>query len=246
MFKAGDSVVALRRCNGMFTIGKVYKVKQIIGDGVVIEGLYEDGEVPTAGVYADSFRLAGASDLLAQTPTPHDGPHNREDNDLPVYELGRTFYPTGYSALGYNSARYASLMQSLAKELPRLMAVHDAQAVAVRGTSGYAVAFAVRALNPHVPFLICRKSGERSHSGQLSMLWEDPLKIERYLIVDDLVDSGETVRGMIDDIGRDSKCSAIVEYRGYDPAAGTVHMRQKKARHAGRIKVENWYGYEYS
>jgi len=118
---------------------------------------------------------------------------------------------TPYSALMLKPQDFRNLIARLCQELPSFMHSCGAQAVAVRGTSGYSVAFAMRMVCD-IPFIIARKSGESSHGTSISMFEDGNSKeISRYIILDDLVSSGKTVMKMTEDLAP-AKCMAVVEY----------------------------------
>lgn len=107
---------------------------------------------------------------------------------------------TTYSALGLNPERFRILVQKLAECLPELMEKTGAEAVAVRGTSGYSVAFAMRMLCD-IPFIIARKPGEASHGSSISMFHDRRSRdVSKYLFLDDCIDTGTTFKGIHADL----------------------------------------------
>lgn len=84
-------------------------------------------------------------------------------------------------------------------------------AIAFRGASGALVAPAVAA-RLHKSLILVRKPEENAHS---RMLVEGPTEIVRYVIVDDLIISGATIREIkrvVKLFSPYSKCVGIVEY----------------------------------
>lgn len=129
----------------------------------------------------------------------------------------RRIYPTGYSAVGKSQAQFRAICEALARDLPEVMNQCEADAIAVRGSSGLSVAFGIRML-ADIPFIVCRKGGEQSHSDQISMAYGSSLEVGAYLILDDLISSGKTVEGIVRDLGTDTECTGIVTYDTFDPS----------------------------
>lgn len=117
---------------------------------------------------------------------------------------------TLYSALGCSPAQFRSLCTKLAYFIPSLLERLEAEVVVVRGTSGVSVAFGVYMLTD-VPFVVARKSGENSHGGQISNVGERSREFSSYIILDDFVCSGRTVRGILDDLP-DAECRGVLTY----------------------------------
>lgn len=124
----------------------------------------------------------------------------------------RLVHVTDYSALKLNAHNFRILVQRLAVDVPKLAQELGAEAVAIRGTSGYSVGFAMRMLTDF-PIIVARKHGEASHSGTHLALVNDGdfLNIKTYVILDDFVASGNTVDGMMDDIAP-AKCKGVLLY----------------------------------
>jgi len=121
-------------------------------------------------------------------------------------------YTTTYSALGLNPERFRILVQKLAECLPKLMEKTGAEAVAVRGTSGYSVAFAMRMLCD-IPFIIARKAGEASHGESISMFHDKgDCRVSKYLFLDDCIATGATFAGVHADLSP-ANCVAILAYQ---------------------------------
>lgn len=121
---------------------------------------------------------------------------------------------TRYSALGLNSAHYRQLVHKLAVDVPELARKLGAEAVVVRGTSGISVAFGMRMVTDF-PFIVARKPDESHHShDQLSLVRDgNSWTVGKYLILDDVICSGDTVNGIIKDLG-ERECMGVIEYNG--------------------------------
>lgn len=119
---------------------------------------------------------------------------------------------TKYSALGLNSANFRQLVHKLAVDVPELARKLRADAIVVRGTSGISVAFGMRMLTDF-PFIVARKPGESHHSyDQLSLIQDgNSWTVEKYVILDDVICSGDTVNGIIRDLG-ERKCLGTITY----------------------------------
>lgn len=118
---------------------------------------------------------------------------------------------TSYSALGANPADFRTLIRRLSEDLPTIIQMTGAEAVAVRGTSGYSVAFAMRMVSD-IPFIVARKHGENSHGPQLAMFNDGRgADISRYIVLDDLVCTGKTFFLLTEDLAP-AVCVGLVEY----------------------------------
>lgn len=150
----------------------------------------------------------------------------------------RKFYPTAYSAVGRPQQQFRQLCEALARDLPFLMRKVNADAVAVRGTSGYAVAFGMRMVSD-IHFIICRKSGEASHGSQLAVADDRAKSVSRYIIVDDCIDSGSTVRGIMKDLDP-CQCAAIVTYNDFtDMGLSRLHDDIRTFAGVPRLSFKN-------
>lgn len=116
---------------------------------------------------------------------------------------------TSYSAVSLEQRSFKHLCHVLAGAMHHALQVHDAQAIAVRGTSGTSVAFGMRQVYD-LPFIICRKSGENSHDGVVTGAG-CPTHISRYIILDDLVSSGSTVAAIMEDLDP-AECKGVYTY----------------------------------
>lgn len=123
----------------------------------------------------------------------------------------------GYSEVQYNSARLRLKAQEIARILPEMMQRLDAQAVAVMGKSGLSLAFAVSMLIDF-PLMVVRKRGEYSHGNPVEGTEE--IDIKRYLVLDDFVSSGDTVRNLCEiveeracsTVGAHPRCVGVLQY----------------------------------
>lgn len=139
--------------------------------------------------------------------------------------IGRTHY----SALALTAENFRKLCQTLVQHVIPAAKKMGAEAIAVRGTSGLSVAFGMRMLTDF-PIIVCRKDGETSHSAHpISVVWEDPdqysyAMLRKYVILDDMVSSGSTVRGIARDL-KDAECVGVFTYQDLLPTS-TLHYSQ--------------------
>ena len=112
-------------------------------------------------------------------------------------------------------------------------------AIAVRGTSGLLVGPAVAAaLDKDI--IVCRKHGSSRHS---SFDVEGPVGVINYIIVDDIICSGETVETIVGDVRRElssaARCVAIFLYAEVENFSG-LHHTSDKAPEYGLITREEY------
>jgi orotate phosphoribosyltransferase-like protein len=103
----------------------------------------------------------------------------------------------GYSYHQFDHGSLRAIAQRIAETLPKLLAEYDAQAVVVTGKSGMSVAFAAMML-ADIPLIVVRKRGENAHGEMIEGVTS--VEVRRYIILDDFVSSGATVRTVVRDI----------------------------------------------
>lgn len=140
----------------------------------------------------------------------------------PVY--GTQFGSGGYTEVHYSPRAMRAHAAALAAYLPELMRDTGAEAIAVQGKSGIAMAFAVSMLID-IPIIVVRKPSEGSHGREV----EGPnINIRRYLILDDLVATGSTVRRVVDRLSEYSaynlECAGVVVYLPHLNETHTVYV----------------------
>lgn len=113
-----------------------------------------------------------------------------------------TFYPGGYCNVSMSKPHRHKMLARLRPLLISLLKKHDAQAIAVTGTSGLSVAYEMRARGmtlktPSLPFLHVRKEKETNHGGPVESLNFERLEVRRYIILDDFISSGATVQHIV-------------------------------------------------
>lgn len=132
----------------------------------------------------------------------------------------------GYNEQQYNLIQMRHMANLIAKELPAIIALTGADAVAVTGKSGISMAFAARMV-ADFDLIVVRKRGENSHGSSIE--GKDGQRISKYLILDDFVSSGNTVRnivGALDEYAEGqfygvprapshAQCVGVVEYKKY-------------------------------
>lgn len=127
----------------------------------------------------------------------------------------KTIYGGGYGALGLSQDQFRTVCEKLANDLPRLLDKYNATAVVVRGSSGVSVAFGIRMIDD-VPTIVARKAAENAHGGPINSVGGTIDELERYIFLDDLIDSGRTLEGVVSDM-RPCECVAAVMYGGSEP-----------------------------
>jgi hypothetical protein len=104
------------------------------------------------------------------------------------------FCATGYGWAGMSPEGYNEKMQAVYDRYEELRAIHKFDAIAFTGSSGAAAAFPLAMLFK-IPMIYVRKDGENSHGSPVEC--NARCHIKKYLIVDDFVSSGETVRRIV-------------------------------------------------
>ena len=105
-------------------------------------------------------------------------------------------FTNAYMPEVYNSPKkYAALVHRVAKKIQALQKKLGFDALAFTGTSGAAIAYPVSVITG-IPLICVRKTTRGSHC---NMVVEGPSDkdIKKYLIVDDFIQSGNTIRKII-------------------------------------------------
>ena len=111
-------------------------------------------------------------------------------------KFARDFF--SYGGYGWAANEPAKLRERMKDAIPvfkRLRYRLKFDAVAFTGSSGCCIAF-VLAYETKIPLLYVRKPGEKSHGGTLETNVRNTA-IKKYLIVDDFIDTGDTIRKMV-------------------------------------------------
>lgn len=138
------------------------------------------------------------------------------------------FFDGGYSEVQFNTASLRAKAHELAAVLPEMMHRLEADAVAVTGKSGLSLAFATLMLIDF-PLIVVRKRGENSHGNPIE--GTPSVDVRKYIILDDFVSSGSTIKTMVGSIDEmyDSsmsssgsmRCVGVLQYlregTGYAP-----------------------------
>lgn len=115
----------------------------------------------------------------------------------------------GYAAFMYDSVQFCTTVKRIAAALPDLMEDAAADFIAVTGKSGIAVAFALHLLVPNLNIVVVRK-GEFTHGAEIEGSTGNGT---RYLFLDDLIDSGSTIRRVLATLNREGmECAGAVVY----------------------------------
>jgi orotate phosphoribosyltransferase len=110
--------------------------------------------------------------------------------------MSEIFYPVSYSGVGIHTNGFRTRVNHVAQDLPTFMKMVEADTVVVTGTSGLCMAFALRMI-ADIPFVFIRKHGENAHSDRLSAIGNTVIKARRYVVLDDFVATGATVRTIV-------------------------------------------------
>lgn len=119
------------------------------------------------------------------------------------------FHAPCYSESQFDNKRLLERVAELKIAIPAYMQHFDAQAIAVTGKSGLSLAFATLS---HIdfPLIAVRKGGESSHGHNVE--GTEYVEVTRYLILDDFVFSGETVRNIVKAIGPGASCVGVISW----------------------------------
>jgi orotate phosphoribosyltransferase len=120
-----------------------------------------------------------------------------------------------YSSTLFNSRKLRDVASKVAQVLDRIQAKHGSCHVAVTGKSGIAMAFAVSMLTD-IQILTVRKDSETSHGSK----FEGCGTVRRYVVLDDFVDTGDTIRRVVRDVRQFAEldgaeapeCIGFIEY----------------------------------
>jgi adenine/guanine phosphoribosyltransferase-like PRPP-binding protein len=104
------------------------------------------------------------------------------------------FSDGGYSDIQFDRMVLMGTARRIAEQLPKIMRLHNADAVAVTGKSGLSLAFATLMLIDF-PLIVVRKPGENSHGNALE--GTTGVDVSRYVILDDFMSTGRTVDTII-------------------------------------------------
>lgn len=130
------------------------------------------------------------------------------------------FFDGGYLGAEYDPVKLRHIVDNLKAAIPYYMKECEADAIVVTGKSGISVAFAcMYAMTDfELPLIVVRKRGETTHGSPIE--GNDKVDVQRYLILDDFVSSGTTVREIVarlDEVtllrGEDRMaCVGVLEY----------------------------------
>lgn len=130
----------------------------------------------------------------------------------PPVKSGHHLSGSGYGDWKFNHRVFRERVKRVAYDLPEVMCRHDADSVAVRGTSGIFLVAALQMLID-VPVMLMRKPGERSNGNRLE--GKDSHHYRRFVIIDDFICGGGTVKGMIEDAPK-AECVAMLMHTRSD------------------------------
>lgn len=97
---------------------------------------------------------------------------------------------SGYLTPVYDVKRLPNIIDKMEGLIKKLQKRKRVDAIAFTGTSGAAVAYPL-SVKMGIPLICIRKAADASH---YSRLYEGVTGVQQYIIVDDCIDSGDTVR----------------------------------------------------
>lgn len=103
-----------------------------------------------------------------------------------------------YGEWKFDPTRLMKRVRTVGADLRVLMERLEADSIAVRGTSGVCMAWALAGAGLNVPTILLRKEGENSHGAKFEGLRGH--KYKRVLLLDDFTASGTTIAGMASDL----------------------------------------------
>ena len=115
---------------------------------------------------------------------------------MPPKKIYKPFsYGSGYGWTGMNPDKFRTNMLRTSRKFKELQTTLKFDAIAFTGSSGCAVGFYL-AFQHKIPAIYVRKQDEKSHGSAVECNGEK-IQVRRYLIVDDFVSSGETIRRIV-------------------------------------------------
>ncbi len=151
-------------------------------------------------------------------------------------------FGTSYLDSVYQSPlKYKRLIDKIADKMIALKKKKSFGAIAFRGSSGAAMAYPLSA-QLNIPLIYVRKPGEQSHGYKIEGTQRN---IKRYVIMDDFMESGKTIRAILKDIDKKSdwtkdgkaECVGIILYNvGYDGRWDKAFITYKKKK----IPIHYW------
>jgi orotate phosphoribosyltransferase-like protein len=118
-------------------------------------------------------------------------------------------YAHSYGAMSFSVDELKLAVDRVKVDLANFMSKVDTDTIVVRGMSGVSMAFALRASGFSAQLVILRKKEDKHHGHTMSAVGEK-LSVINYVILDDLMDSGDTVNGIKDDM--QARCAGIFLY----------------------------------
>jgi len=121
-----------------------------------------------------------------------------------------------YLSIIYHPDRFHTIIERTISAAYQMMMDVPYDTIAFTGTSGAAMAF-VLSKELGMPLLCVRKKSEKSHYSGNHYL-EGNFGTQNYIIVDDMIDTGTTFRGIVDQIKivvPKAKCVGALMYASY-------------------------------
>lgn len=115
--------------------------------------------------------------------------------DEPIQKI--LSYGSGYGWAGMHPSDLAAKIKKAVEYFGVLKSKMKIDAIAYTGSSGAAIAFPL-AIAHEIPIIYVRKEGERSHGTEIECNYTE--EIETYIVVDDFIATGNTIRRVMSKI----------------------------------------------
>jgi orotate phosphoribosyltransferase-like protein len=109
---------------------------------------------------------------------------------------------SGYGWTDKSPKEFSRVIKQASTAFKKLRTTLQFDAIAFTGSSGAAIAFPLM-VEHKIPIIYVRKPRESSHGGKIE--YTSDIDISRYLIVDDFIDTGSTIKRVHADIAKWSK-----------------------------------------
>jgi hypothetical protein len=117
-----------------------------------------------------------------------------------------TFPMGSYGWSGMDPKDFAKNLRAASRRFKEIRTQHEFQAIAFSGSSGCAIGFTLGLIHK-IPLIYVRKDKEESHGR--SVEYNGSEEVKNYLIVDDFICTGATVRKIIDKIDKFAKNAEV-------------------------------------
>jgi adenine/guanine phosphoribosyltransferase-like PRPP-binding protein len=149
--------------------------------------------------------------------------------------MNKFIISSSYGWTSFPPSTFAARMDNASKDIKKLHKKLKFDSLAFTGSSGAALAFIISA-RLHIPIIYVRKVREKSNGNKIES--NAHAEIKSYLIVDDFISSGATVRRIHREITDHAKeksqrvpeCQGVYIYDARMDDANEIEIRNKKYR----------------